>query len=812
MVGDRPQGATHSIRMSPDQLRFGEFLLDPARREISRAGEALRLPPKAFDCLAYLVEHRARAVGRDELIAAVWGRTEIDDNLLDQAITRVRRVLGDNDETRRMLRTVPRFGYAWAAPTQVVDSPPDAAAPALVPAPAIVAAEPEPEPQAASPRRAPRVPWRVAALIAVAALGALAWRFWPAPKPQAGVVATSGIGLVLPLTIAADESYAWARLGVMDLVAERLRAAGQAIVPSDNVVALARELDGRAPDAAQLQTLADAAGAGLVIAAKGELTAGYWRVSLHGVHGRDPAPHAEAESQDLMDAARAAADRFALQLGRTPPPRNDLLGPRERALAGVLAQSEAALLADQLAASRALLESLDDDQRALPEVRYRLARLDFRAGKLDAAETAYQALLNETTSDEPQFRARLFNALGNIALRRDDYVLSASRSDAAIGALGDAQPSLELGRAYTGRAIARSSASQFDAALPDFARARAVLESVGDRLGLARVDANLGILDARRDRYAEALPVLDRAAEGLASFHDLTSEVFVRVAAAGSRLALLQPAAALADERRLAELVEREPNPQWKRYANLVRSEVLAANGRLADAQRVFDDALADAQAGKDDTMLASMRVVAARRALAAGRYDEAARVASAVIASPWNAESPREYGSLWLTLVRAQAGALDAGAAARTAHDADAWARKHDTPAARVYAGLVAAESSAVAQENHSARAAFEDALAQAEAARVPDDVLTVSIAYANWLIATGDLARATTVAARTAGWADTSYDAALLQVRLYAALDQRTPWHSAVARAGRLAGERELPPALLPPDLAPQAALAKP
>jgi DNA-binding winged helix-turn-helix (wHTH) protein len=796
--------------MSPDKLRFGDFLLDPARREISRAGEALRLPPKAFDCLAYLVEHRARAVGRDELIAAVWGRTEIDDNLLDQAITRVRRVLGDNDETRRMLRTVPRFGYAWAAPTQVVDAPPDDAAPATAPVPA--ALDPEPASPAAPPRRAARLPWRVAVLVAAAALAALAWRFWHAPKPAAGVAATSGIGLVLPLSIAADESYAWARLGVMDLVAERLRAAGQAIVPSDNVVALARELDGRAPDAAQLRALADAAGAGLVIAAKGELTAGYWRVSLHGVHGRDPAPHAEAESQDLMDAARAAADRFAVQLGRTPPPRNDQLAPRERALAGVLAQSEAALLADQLAASRALLESLDPDQRALPEVRYRLARLDFRAGKLDASETAYQALLAETSTEEPQFRARLYNALGNIALRRDDYVLSASRSDAAIAALGDGAPSLELGRAYTGRAIARSAASQFDAALPDFARARAVLESVGDRLGLARVDANLGILDARRDRYAEALPVLDRAAEGLASFHDLTSEVFVRVAAAGSRLLLLQPAAALADERRLAELVEREPNPQWKRYANLARSEVLAANGRLADAQRVLDEAVADARAGKDESLLASMRVVAARRALAAGRYDEAAREAAAVVASPWNAESPREYASLWLTLVRAQAGTGDAKAAAATAKAADAWARGNDSPAARLYAGLVAAESSAAAQENHSARAAFEDALAQAEAARVPDDVLTVSVAYTNWLIAQGDLARATTVAARTAGWAETSYDAALLQVRLYAALDQRTPWQNALARAGRLAGERELPPALVPTDAAPEATAARP
>ncbi len=72
------------------QLRFERFLLDPARRELRRDDELLNLPPKVFDCIAYLAEHRERAVGRDELIAAVWGRTEVADNLLDQIMLRAR--------------------------------------------------------------------------------------------------------------------------------------------------------------------------------------------------------------------------------------------------------------------------------------------------------------------------------------------------------------------------------------------------------------------------------------------------------------------------------------------------------------------------------------------------------------------------------------------------------------------------------------------------------------------------------------------------------------------------------------------------
>ena len=64
--------------------RFGEFRLVPATRELWRARRAVAVPPRAFDCIVYLVEHRERAVGRDELIAAVWGRTEAGDGTLGQ--------------------------------------------------------------------------------------------------------------------------------------------------------------------------------------------------------------------------------------------------------------------------------------------------------------------------------------------------------------------------------------------------------------------------------------------------------------------------------------------------------------------------------------------------------------------------------------------------------------------------------------------------------------------------------------------------------------------------------------------------------
>lgn len=795
--------------MSPCKYRFGDFLLDPARRELWQGETPLRLPPKAFDCLVHLVEHRDRAVGRDELIAAVWGRTEVDDNLLDQAMTRLRRVLADTDEERRLVRTVPRFGYSWVAPVQVVD---DSAAEATEPADAprtardaipTAAVQPAATPSVSvAIRRRPR--WLMAA-IAVLALGLLASLYLAQLRPRSHPVASGGasLGLVLPVRIKADTRYAWARLGVMDLVAERLRAAGQAMVPSDNVVALARQFGNDTPTPALLRTLAQSTSAAVVIESDAELAAGYWRVSLSTVYGREPALRAEGESQDLMDAARAAADRLATLLGHEPLPENDLLGPRERALSGVLRQADAALLADQIDSARALLQSLDSEQGERPEVRFRLAYLDFRAGKLDAAQAGFDALLAQLSpADDPILRARVLNALGNIAFRRDDYAAVEQRSDEVIALLGNGRPNLELGRALTGRANARSAAQRFDQALPDLARARVVLESVGDRLGVARVDANLGILDARRDRFAEALPLLDAAARRLAVFHDLTNEMFARVAAGLGRLSLLQPAAALADEQRLGELQQREPNPQWRRYIQLARSEILAANGQNAAAAALLQETLADARTAQDAALLGSARVIAVRRAVSAGRFEEAEREATALLQTDWAAETPREQAALWLNLARAQIALAHYDAAHATAQRARAWAAASPVPVAQLFAHLIEAEAHAPT-DRAAATAAFDAALRAAEAGRVPEDLLTVASAYAGWLIETDQAGRAAVVAAPSAAWAESVFEAALLQARVYRALDEPAPWRAAILRARHLAGERAIPADLdaLPP-----------
>ena len=66
------------------------------------------------------IAHRRRAVGRDELIAAVWARVEVSDAVVAQTLLRARKALEQvlRPESKSWIRTVPRFGYQWVAPVQ----------------------------------------------------------------------------------------------------------------------------------------------------------------------------------------------------------------------------------------------------------------------------------------------------------------------------------------------------------------------------------------------------------------------------------------------------------------------------------------------------------------------------------------------------------------------------------------------------------------------------------------------------------------------------------------------------------------------
>ena len=102
----------------PSRVQFGEFEFDREAACLRRAGQELDLPPKAFQVLTYLVDNRQRVVPKQELVEALWKDTFVTDDALVQAVTALRRALGDDPDNARYIRTRARVGYQFIAPLE----------------------------------------------------------------------------------------------------------------------------------------------------------------------------------------------------------------------------------------------------------------------------------------------------------------------------------------------------------------------------------------------------------------------------------------------------------------------------------------------------------------------------------------------------------------------------------------------------------------------------------------------------------------------------------------------------------------------
>jgi DNA-binding winged helix-turn-helix (wHTH) protein len=98
-------------------IRLGDLTFDPDARQLLRGDSEIHLSPKAFELLKTLVEHRPRALSKNELHQHLWPRTFVSEANLASLIAEVREALGETAREPRFIRTAHRFGYAFAAST-----------------------------------------------------------------------------------------------------------------------------------------------------------------------------------------------------------------------------------------------------------------------------------------------------------------------------------------------------------------------------------------------------------------------------------------------------------------------------------------------------------------------------------------------------------------------------------------------------------------------------------------------------------------------------------------------------------------------
>jgi len=96
-------------------FEFGPFHLDASERMLLRNGEPLPLAPKVFDTLVALVRHRGHLLEKNQLMEEVWPDTFVEEINLAVNISTLRKVLGESDNGRPFIETVPKRGYRFVA-------------------------------------------------------------------------------------------------------------------------------------------------------------------------------------------------------------------------------------------------------------------------------------------------------------------------------------------------------------------------------------------------------------------------------------------------------------------------------------------------------------------------------------------------------------------------------------------------------------------------------------------------------------------------------------------------------------------------
>src|SRR6185369_16390738 len=100
---------------------FDRFQLDGGERLLFDGIKTIPLAPKVFDTLLLLVENAGRILSKERMLKEIWEDSFVEENNLAQNISYLRRVLGETKD-KKFIETVPKYGYHFIAPVQLVEN------------------------------------------------------------------------------------------------------------------------------------------------------------------------------------------------------------------------------------------------------------------------------------------------------------------------------------------------------------------------------------------------------------------------------------------------------------------------------------------------------------------------------------------------------------------------------------------------------------------------------------------------------------------------------------------------------------------
>ena len=104
--------------VAPNLLTVADLQLDPARQEVRREGQILKLSPTAFRILRILMRESPKVVSREQLEHELWGDLVPDSDALRSHLYNLRKAV-DKPFEHALLETLPGVGFSIRPPRTV---------------------------------------------------------------------------------------------------------------------------------------------------------------------------------------------------------------------------------------------------------------------------------------------------------------------------------------------------------------------------------------------------------------------------------------------------------------------------------------------------------------------------------------------------------------------------------------------------------------------------------------------------------------------------------------------------------------------
>ncbi|MBD9677899.1 helix-turn-helix transcriptional regulator [Pseudomonas sp. PDM18] len=104
-------------------LQFGRFQFHPYKRQLLQGDRPVRIGSRALDILQVLIRQPGEIIGKDTIIAQVWGDTVVEEINLRVHIAALRRALGEGRTGERYIANVPLRGYGFVGVVESVVAP-----------------------------------------------------------------------------------------------------------------------------------------------------------------------------------------------------------------------------------------------------------------------------------------------------------------------------------------------------------------------------------------------------------------------------------------------------------------------------------------------------------------------------------------------------------------------------------------------------------------------------------------------------------------------------------------------------------------